>query len=272
MVQPGARLSNTDVMQEFGVGQQGGMRRSRENNCLVIVSDHTKSLYQDRWDGYVLHYTGMGTKGDQALDRQNRVLAESGASDIAVHLLEVFTPGEYIYAGEVELTGRPYLEEQLDVSQQARQVYMFPVRLKSGGAKPAPTTEEARENERRLEEWLLKDGQSLEKLRGAAERSRPTPATRSSKGEVIIRNPAVSAYVKRAAQGCCDLCQSGAPFHTRAGEPYLECHHIHWLAHGGEDTISNAVALCPNCHRKMHALDRQGDKKRLRLRIARRDF
>jgi 5-methylcytosine-specific restriction protein A len=36
------------------------------------------------------------------------------------------------------------------------------------------------------------------------------------------------------------------------GTPYLEVHHVKWLALGGSDTVSNAVALCPNCHRLMH--------------------
>ena len=30
-------------------------------------------------------------------------------------------------------------------------------------------------------------------------------------------------------------------------------------ADGGEDTIENAVALCPNCHRMMHSLRRKSD-------------
>ncbi|MEO1942713.1 MAG: HNH endonuclease [Candidatus Thioglobus sp.] len=36
-------------------------------------------------------------------------------------------------------------------------------------------------------------------------------------------------------------------------------HHIHQLADGGEDTTENAVALCPNCHRMMHSLNRKSD-------------
>jgi 5-methylcytosine-specific restriction enzyme A len=39
------------------------MRRSRANNVLIVVSDHTKGLYDDRWESDVLHYTGMGTRG-----------------------------------------------------------------------------------------------------------------------------------------------------------------------------------------------------------------
>ena len=34
--------------------------------------------------------------------------------------------------------------------------------------------------------------------------------------------------------------------------PYLEVHHIHLLAEGGDDSVDNARALCPNCHRKAH--------------------
>lgn len=34
--------------------------------------------------------------------------------------------------------------------------------------------------------------------------------------------------------------------------PYLEVHHIIFLAQGGDDTVDNAEALCPNCHRRKH--------------------
>jgi 5-methylcytosine-specific restriction protein A len=43
------------------------------------------------------------------------------------------------------------------------------------------------------------------------------------------------------------------------------------LARGGPDCIDNAIALCPNCHRKMHVLDRLKDRKLLFERIAQRD-
>ena len=37
-----------------------------------------------------------------------------------------------------------------------------------------------------------------------------------------------------------------------------------WLCEGGEDSIDNAVALCPNCHRRMHILQDPEDVIRLR--------
>jgi 5-methylcytosine-specific restriction protein A len=48
----------------------------------------------------------------------------------------------------------------------------------------------------------------------------------------------------------------------------LESHHIKWLSKGGEDTIQNTVALCPNCHRRVHALDLPSDQKYLRAKVA----
>lgn len=69
----------------------------------------------------------------------------------------------------------------------------------------------------------------------------------------FIRNPDVIAEVLLRANGCCERCGSLAPFNrTKDGSPYLEVHHIIQLAHGGEDAVSNAQALCPNCHRYLH--------------------
>src|SRR5271169_6622154 len=125
-MQPGDVVSNDTLRTAFAVGNMGGMRRSRASNVLVIVSDHTKGIYEDRWEGNVLHYTGMGTKGSQKLDgTQNRTLFGSRSNGVAVHLFEVFKPGRYIYAGEVELAAEPYQEEQPDVEGHPREVWMF---------------------------------------------------------------------------------------------------------------------------------------------------
>lgn len=56
----------------------------------------------------------------------------------------------------------------------------------------------------------------------------------------------------RQAAGKCECCQKTAPFVSASGDPYLEVHHVLQLADGGSDTISNAVVLCPNCHRELH--------------------
>lgn len=70
---------------------------------------------------------------------------------------------------------------------------------------------------------------------------------------VFVRNQDVIDEVLFRANGMCEICASPAPF-VRAsnGEPYLEVHHIVPLAQNGEDTVENAVAACPNCHRRAH--------------------
>lgn len=67
------------------------------------------------------------------------------------------------------------------------------------------------------------------------------------------RNPNVIVATLRRAGGICERCKSKAPFLRRCdGTPYLETHHWTPLSEGGEDTVENAAALCPNCHRELH--------------------
>ncbi len=67
------------------------------------------------------------------------------------------------------------------------------------------------------------------------------------------RNPDVINEVLFRADGICESCRSAAPFFRKSdGNPYLEVHHRIPLAEGGDDTVENAVALCPNCHRERH--------------------
>ncbi|ELM6650436.1 TPA: HNH endonuclease signature motif containing protein [Vibrio vulnificus] len=66
------------------------------------------------------------------------------------------------------------------------------------------------------------------------------------------RSAQVKAWVLNRARGFCELCKTEAPFTTVTGNPYLEVHHVKHLSLGGTDTVSNCVALCPNCHRALH--------------------
>lgn len=70
---------------------------------------------------------------------------------------------------------------------------------------------------------------------------------------VYERNPYVVAEVLDRANGLCEHCEAEAPFiRKRDSSPFLEVHHIIRLADGGEDTVANAIAICPNCHRELH--------------------
>lgn len=84
-------------------------------------------------------------------------------------------------------------------------------------------------------------------------------SVRSVKSTSYIRDPYVSEYAKRIADGRCQLCGWDTPFTDNECKPYLRTHHIEWLSKGGADTLENTVALCPNCHRKMHVLNLDED-------------
>ena len=66
------------------------------------------------------------------------------------------------------------------------------------------------------------------------------------------RDAAVKAWILRQANGRCECCKKIAPFNGSDGLPFLEVHHVRQLADNGSDTLTNAVALCPNCHRELH--------------------
>lgn len=79
------------------------------------------------------------------------------------------------------------------------------------------------------------------------------PEKRYATSTVFMRNPDVIAEVLYRANGVCEECNKTGPFVKRLdGSHYLEVHHKIPLAQGGEDTVENAVALCPNCHRNEH--------------------
>jgi 5-methylcytosine-specific restriction protein A len=77
--------------------------------------------------------------------------------------------------------------------------------------------------------------------------------TRFTVGATVFgRSAGVVAYVLSRARGICEACELPGPFPTPSGMRFLEIHHAIRLADGGPDTVQNAVALCPNCHRRAH--------------------
>lgn len=260
----GQILTNADLCEVFKCGPQGGMRRSIATNTLVLISNHVESLYDDRWVGDVFHYTGMGQTGDQSLSfMQNKTLAESATNGVEVHLFEVDQEKEYRYQGRVKLSGEPYTETQLDLKEINRIVFVFPLKLID--RQPAPVSNidfiqsvSVREKKARR----LSDSE----LAARASKAPQKAGERLVNSKAYERDPFVSLLTKRLAQGICELCNQPAPFSDKKGEPYLEAHHIEWISRGGEDTLANSVALCPNCHRRMHMLDSEADKQMLRAK------
>jgi 5-methylcytosine-specific restriction protein A len=262
MIKPGDILKNKDLRKIFQCGLQGGMRRSHRTNSLILVSDHTRGIYKDRWEGSILYYTGMGLKGDQSVSiSQNKTLAESKNNKVEIYLFEVFNSGEYIYQGRARLDSRPFQEVQLDINKNNRKVWIFPLKL-IDRASPAPIPEKDFLNARKVREKNLKK-LSEEELRKRIQSGKNKAARRQVISNKYDSNEEIKELAKRKARGKCMLCNNDAPFKDKFGVPFLEGHHIISLADDGPDTEENVVALCPNCHRKMHILGLKSDKELL---------
>ena len=116
--------------------------------------------------------------------------------------------------------------------------------------------------------------QKVRRIKSLRELPRPdgaiNPLRTTRSVELIERNPLVKAWVLREANGVCQLCEQIGPFKDSDGQPFLEVHHIQPLAEDGADMLFNAVALCPNCHRRCHyGSDRQ--EIAVKLALLRRD-
>ena len=91
-----------------------------------------------------------------------------------------------------------------------------------------------------------------------ARKKRLKNASRKPKSVQVIshaykRNPDVIVEVLKRANGFCERCGKAAPFiRAKDNSPYLEIHHKTMLADKGDDTVDNAIGVCPNCHRELH--------------------
>lgn len=130
-----------------------------------------------------------------------------------------------------------------------------------------------------VEEGLEPIEEAAFELRVQKERQKrhksPPPGTKSPRSKTstsvsFVRDAAVKAWVLQQAKGRCEACESQAPFLTVDELPFLELHHVRALVDGGSDTVTNAVAVCPNCHRALHhAADREERTRVLLIRIVR---
>lgn len=263
----GKVYTNQEICVTFGVTYMGGMRKSNLKKCLVLIAKHDNPLYDDQWteDG-VMNYTGMGKVGNQDLSFfQNKTLKNSRTNGIKVYLFEAYKDNEYYYDGEVYLDGAPYTAQEVDELNEIRTVYKFPLRRVDGSGGAVVKADDVKTADEHKRKVVQK--KNLDEIANKAK------AEGTSKTTVTIiqttqrnRNQYVEAYTKLRANGVCDLCGYPGPFQSK-GKPYLESHHVIFLADGGPDAIYNTVALCPNCHRKMHVINDPSDKKKLVKKI-----
>jgi HNH endonuclease len=79
------------------------------------------------------------------------------------------------------------------------------------------------------------------------------PPRRTRQISDFVRDPYIVAAALARAQDQCEMPNCKSQLFQRDDErSYLEVHHILPFAEGGDDTLINAAALCPSCHRELH--------------------
>lgn len=256
--------SNSEIANTFKCSNMGGMRRSKETNSLVLIAKHNNPLYDDQWtnDG-ILNYTGMGTENDQSISyAQNKTLTIAKREGIKVYLFESYKDNEYYYDGEVELAGTPYQSEEADINGVIRKVIKFPLKRLDQFKSLIIDIEDIEKSENeKLKEVRKFNSNEIKSRAKIAETE--NVSTKEVKTIYRERNQYIAEYTKERANGICDLCGKEAPFKDKNGRPYLESHHVITLAENGPDAIYNTVAICPNCHRRIHVLHQKEDVNKL---------
>lgn len=192
-------------------------------------------------------YTGEGTEGDMTMDGGNKAIRDHKENDKSLHLFEsTDLPWIVTYLGEYEYIGYDSrtLQDENDDPREAFQFRLAPV----GGT------------EIELEEGTpasLSDAKLFEKAKQSSPTGSPTSSSRSG-GRSYPRSEYVREFALRMADGVCQGCEQDAPFVTSTREPFLEVHHLTRQSDGGPDAPENVIALCPNCHRRVHQ-GRDGD-------------
>jgi 5-methylcytosine-specific restriction protein A len=230
--------------------RQKGITGSSEHPIVFVfnLDSGDRYGYEDEFvseDRFV--YTGQGRVGDQKMEDENRVLRDHEEEGKAVHLFEEVDYFDSVndrtvvtHVGEFRYVDHR-VERLPDVNGDMRNAFRF-------------TLERVGEDEVDLD-GLEEDDLSVEDLFQAARGDTSSTSERSSDGSGeshTSRSELVKRFALRSADGVCQGCLEDAPFVDENGDPFLEVHHLTRVSDGGPDEPENVVALCPNCHRRVH--------------------
>lgn len=231
----------------FGGQRYSGIATPAEHPLLFIFTgDSSREYgYKDEFlpDGAFL-YTGEGAEGDMRMERGNKAIRNHQSNNEDLYLFEgTEWPWIVVYIGQFEYAGHQW-DTLLDREGEQRNAIRF--RLEPVGGTEIQLTEKSLPS--------LSDRELFEKAKESAPTNTKgiTTVNSSSSGRTYLRSEVVREFALREAEGVCQGCGEKAPFVNEAGEPFLEVHHLHRRSDGGPDDPENVVALCPNCHRRVH--------------------
>ena len=232
-----------DVHAKYGGQQQGGIITPSQHPLVIIVTgeEGLEHGYADRTrDDGVFEYFGEGQVGGMVMQRGNLAIASHATEGKSPLLFRKTTDG-LRFLGEM-VYDKHHIEKAPDREGNQRDAIVFELRPLSAIVE---TSEETSETE---------PPKTLEELRALARGAAAiVPATKTASARNIYqRSRDVRNYVLARAAGNCEGCKIPAPFIRKDGSPYLEPHHIRRVSDGGPDNPSFVIALCPNCHRRVH--------------------
>jgi 5-methylcytosine-specific restriction enzyme A len=243
-----------DIHARFGGQQQGGIITPKDHPLVIIITGEAglQHGYADRLraDG-VFEYFGEGQVGDMQLTGGNKAVAEHSNSGESLLLFRKADTG-LRFEGEM-VCETFHHEQSSDREGDNRRAIVFELRRLEA-----------------ISEIVGEQGVPAKyDLAGLLAKALVAAGIPPKTGTSAIRNVYersrdVRDYVLARAGDKCEGCDSLAPFLRNDGSPYLEPHHIRRLSDGGPDHPAFVIALCPNCHRRVHA-GADGDKYNAKL-------
>ncbi|MDT3436575.1 HNH endonuclease signature motif containing protein [Haloarcula sp. 1CSR25-25] len=235
-----------ELHDRYGGGRRGGISSPADNPFVFIFTgeEGEKYGYKDEFkpDGKFV-YTGAGQEGEMTFDRTtntgrwNSDVRDHDENGDELHLFEksLIEDAHVVYLGQYSCVDwhRETLPDKNGDERSAIRFRLEHVIGASADEEPETVTEE--------ELW-----------EEAKESASDIPSHRTSTTTEYETSEAVREYALSWADGICQGCEEEAPFTNRNGDPYLEAHHVHRLGDGGPDHPDFVIALCPNCHRRVH--------------------
>ena len=238
---PGVIYSRSDLHDRFGGQEQGGITTPKSVPVILAFTGFSGAQhgYTDGWLEKVFCYYGEGQTGNMMFTKGNLAIRDhaKNGKDILVFEMLRKPKGHVKFLG-IFACGSLEYRPTPDSTKTLRQAIVFHL---------VPLTTQ-------MEDELSSQSDLSELRRRAEAEGSQTPERKAlnALSSYIFRAATVRDYALARAAGKCERCSKSAPFHTVAGKPFLEVHHIRRLSDGGPDRHDAVAAICPNCHREAH--------------------
>jgi 5-methylcytosine-specific restriction enzyme A len=228
----------TDIHARFDGQRQGGIITPAKHSLVIIITgeEGLAREYADRYrDDGVFEHFGEGQVGDMKLRGGNRAIAEHSDQGKGLLLFRKTSDG-LRFEGEMVCEGF-HLAAARDRTGATREAIVFELRSLDAVAE-------------KVEAEPPPPDVPLQVLRQLAFSAASESSQQTSQGK---RNIYQRSRDVARSNGKCEGCDAVAPFYRPDGSPYLEPHHLRRISDGGPDHPAHVIALCPNCHRRVHA-------------------